>query len=149
MVFCDPSKDACAAVAYMRAVLVDGEVVCHLVMAKTRLMPLRTISIPRGELMGCQLAVRLAKTICEQLGLSMFHATYLSDSTTAIWRIHGEPRNFQPFVANRVAEVISENDPGQWHDVRTDLNIVDIATRGVAANGLQPESRWINGPDFL
>jgi hypothetical protein len=149
VVFCDASEDACAAVAYMRAVLVDGEVICHLVMAKTRLMPLKMISIPRGELMGCQLAVRLAKTICEQLGLSMLHVTYLSDSTTAIWWIHGEPRNFQPFVANRVAEVISESDPGQWHHVRTDLNVADIATRGVAANDLKPESRWINGPDFL
>ena len=48
VVFCDASEDACAAVAYMRAVLVDGEVICHLVMAKTRLMPLKMISIPRG-----------------------------------------------------------------------------------------------------
>ncbi|CAB4024185.1 Hypothetical predicted protein [Paramuricea clavata] len=149
VVFCDASEDACAAVAYMRAVLVDCEVIYHLVMAKTRLMPLKTISIPRGELMGCQLAVRLAKTICEQLGLSMLHVRYLSDSTTAIWWIHGELRNFQPFVANRVAEVISESDPGQWHHVRTDLNVADIATRRVAANDLKPESRWIDGPDFL
>ncbi len=148
VVFCDASEDACTAVAYMRAVLVNGEVICHLVMAKTRLMPLKMISIPRGELMGCQLAVRLAKTICEQLGLSMLHVTYLSDSTTAIWWIHGEPQNFQPFVANGVAEVISESDPGQWHHIRTDLNVADIATRGVAANDLKPESRWINGPDF-
>jgi hypothetical protein len=79
----------------------------------------------------------------------MLHVTYLSDSTTAIWWIHGEPRNFQPFVANRVAEVISESDAGQWHHVRTDLNVADIAMRGVAANDLKPESRWINGPDFL
>ena len=41
VVFCDASEDACAAVAYMRAVLVDGEVICHLDMAKTRLMPLK------------------------------------------------------------------------------------------------------------
>ncbi|CAB4013343.1 Hypothetical predicted protein [Paramuricea clavata] len=52
VVFCDASEDACAAVAYMRAVLVDGEVICHLVMAKTRLVPLKTISIPRGGLMS-------------------------------------------------------------------------------------------------
>jgi hypothetical protein len=149
VVFCDASEVACAAVAYMHAVLVDGDVICHLVMAKTHLMPLKTISIPRGELIGCQLAVRLAKTICEQLGLSMLPVTYLSDSTMAIWWIRREPRNFQPLVANRVAKVISESDPGQWHHVRMDLNVADIATRGVAANDLKPESRWMNGPDFL
>ena len=37
VVFCDASEDAY--VAYMRAVLMDGEVICHLIMAKTRPMP--------------------------------------------------------------------------------------------------------------
>ena len=50
------------------------------------------------------------------------------------------PRNFRPFVANRVAEVTSESDPGQWHHIRTNLNIADIVTRGAAAQDLQPES---------
>ena len=149
VVFCDASEDAYAAVAFMRAALMDGEVICHLIMAKTRLMSLKTISIPRGELMGCQLAVSVAKTICKELNVSMRQVIYLSDSTTAIWWIHGEPRNFRPFVANRVAEVTSESDPGQWHHIRTNLNIADIATRGAAAQDLQPESDWINGPDFL
>ena len=149
VVFCDASEDAYAAFAHMRAVLMDGEVICHLIMAKTRLMPLKTFSIPRDELMGCQLAIRVAKTICKELDFSIRQVIYLSDSTTAIWWIHGEPRNFRPFVANRVAEVTSESDPGQWHHIRTNLNIADIATRGAAAQDLQPESDWINGPDFL
>ena len=66
VVFCHASEDAYAAIAYMRAVLMDGENLCHLVMANTRLMTLKTISIRRRELMGCQLVVHLAKTICEQ-----------------------------------------------------------------------------------
>ena len=60
---CDASEDACAAVAYMRAVSTDGGIVCHLVMAKTRLMLLKTLSVPQGQLMGCQQATRLAKTV--------------------------------------------------------------------------------------
>ena len=61
VLFCDASEVACAAAAYMCAASTDGETVCHLLMAKTRPMPLKTISIPRGELVGCQLAVRLAR----------------------------------------------------------------------------------------
>ena len=99
VVFCDASKDAYAAVAYMHAVLMDG------------------------ELMDCQLAVHVANTICKELDLSMRQVLYLSDSTTAIWWIHGQPQNFRPFVANRVAEVTSESDPGQWHHVRTEAEI--------------------------
>ena len=43
IVFCDASEDTCAAAAYLRAT--DGETVCHLLMAKTRFMPSKTISI--------------------------------------------------------------------------------------------------------
>ena len=149
IVFCDASEDACAAVAYARAVSRDAVAVCHLVMAKTRLMPLKTLSIPRGELMACQLATRLAKTACDQLGLNKSAVTYLSDSTTALWWIRGEARNFRSFVANRVAEITSESDPSQWHHVRTELNVADIAIRGFPSSDINPQSRWIRGPDFI
>lgn len=43
IVFSDASEDTCAAAAYLRAT--DGETVCHLLMAKTRFMPSKTISI--------------------------------------------------------------------------------------------------------
>ncbi|XP_032228574.2 uncharacterized protein LOC116612041 [Nematostella vectensis] len=149
VVFCDASEEACAAAAYVRATSTVGEVTCYLVIAKTRLMPLKPISIPRGELMACQLAVRLAKTACVQLSLSMREVIYLSDSTTALWWIRGEPRNFKPFVANRVAEILTESDPIQWHHVRTEMNIADVATRGASAGDIQAHTTWIEGPEFL
>lgn len=39
-------------------------------------------SIPRGELIGGQLTVRVAKTICKHLDLSMQDVTYLTDAAT-------------------------------------------------------------------
>ena len=149
IVFCDASEEACAAVAYTRTTSTDGDVVCNLVIAKTRLMPLKPISIPRGELMASQLAVRLATTTCRELELSMRNVMYLSDSTTALWWIRGEPRNFRPFVANRVAEVLTGSDPSQWHHIRTELNIADVATRGTPASCVRAESAWIQGPEFM
>ena len=124
----------------MRAVSTVGEIVSHATEDPFR--------ATRGAI-GCQLATRLAKTVCEQLELSMNAVTYLSDSTTALWWIRGEPRNFRPFVANRVSDVISESDPAQWHHVRTELDVADIATRGVPASSLQADSWWIRGPEFL
>ena len=112
-------------------------------------MPLKPISIPRGELMACQLAVRLATTICRELELSMRNVMYLSGSTTALWWIRGEPRNFRPFVANRMAEVLTGSDPSQWHHIRTEFNIADVATRGTPASCVRAESAWIQGPEFM
>ena len=143
------SEEACAAAAYTRTISTDGDVVCHLVIAKTCLMPLKPISIPRGEFMACQLAVRLATTTCRELELSMQNVMYLSDSTIALWLIRGEPRNFCPFVANRVAEVLTGSDSSQWHHIRTELNIVDVATRGTPAGCVRAESAWIQGPEFM
>jgi hypothetical protein len=114
----------------MRAVLVDGEVICHLVMAKTRLMQLKTISIPRAAGLSASCASR-------KNHLRTVRSEYASCYILIRFN-HGDmvdPRRaakFPTIVANRVAEVISENDPGQWHYVRTDLNVADIATRGVA-----------------
>ena len=87
--------------------------------------------------------------MCEQLDLRMHAVTYLTDSTIALWWIRGELRSFCPFVANRVAEVISESDPAQWHHIQTKLNVADIATREVPAGKLHAESWWIQGPEFL
>ena len=67
-------------------------------------MSLKMISILGGELMGCDLAVCLAKTVCEQLDLGMCGAKYFVRLYHRCWWIYGEPRNFHPFVANRVAE---------------------------------------------
>ena len=43
----------------------------------------------------------------------MHDVKYFPDSTTALCRIRGEPRNFRPFVPNRVAEVLTEIKPTQ------------------------------------
>ena len=99
IVFRDVSEVAYAAAAFIRAKSTDGDYVCHLIMSKTRLMPLKAVSIPRGELMACQLAVRLAKSVCEQLGLDKCRVKYLSDSTTALWWIKSEPRKFRPLYS--------------------------------------------------
>lgn len=90
---CDASEVVFAAAAIIRALL-------------NRLMPLKTVSIPRGELMAYQLAVRLAKIICEQLDLEKCE----SDISLIPQRHCGESRKFCPYVTSRVAEILSESD---------------------------------------
>ena len=70
VIFCDASEDACAAAVYMRATSTKSETVCHLLRANMRLMLLKTIYIPRRELIGCQLAVRLKIWACMTSSIS-------------------------------------------------------------------------------
>ncbi|XP_070066933.1 uncharacterized protein [Drosophila virilis] len=64
--FVDASMNAYAAVVFLRAEL-DGQVHCSLVASKTRVAPLKPVSIPRMELMAAVLGLRLAKCIQKEM----------------------------------------------------------------------------------
>ena len=66
--FSDASMKACGAVVYLRAVLPD-DVLCNIVAAKTKVAPIsmKTLAVPRLELMGCLLLSKLFKSILQSL----------------------------------------------------------------------------------
>ncbi|XP_068697068.1 uncharacterized protein [Montipora foliosa] len=66
-VFCDSSKDAYGACAYLRREFEDTTVECRLVGGKGRVASLKIQSICRLELMGALLAARLAETLATEL----------------------------------------------------------------------------------
>ena len=63
-VFVDASEQAFAACAYFRIMGREG-LRCCLVASKTKVAPLKPLSIPRLELMAAVIGVRLRKTIVE------------------------------------------------------------------------------------
>jgi hypothetical protein len=67
LIFGDGSTLASCALAYLRWQMADGTVQCRLLAGKTRVAPKCKISIPRMELMGALLAVRLSRKIQDAL----------------------------------------------------------------------------------
>lgn len=65
-VFVDAGISAYAAVAFLRSNVI-GEVQCSLVASKTRVTPLKPLSVPRLELMAAILGLRLAKFIQQEI----------------------------------------------------------------------------------
>ncbi|KAM7302220.1 uncharacterized protein ISCGN_017737 [Ixodes scapularis] len=63
-VFTDASPQAYGACAYLRAVDRKENVSVTLVFAKSRVAPLKTLTLPRLELMGALLGARMAKYLC-------------------------------------------------------------------------------------
>ena len=56
-VFSDASQEAYGAVAYLRSVSSEGQIHCAFVIGKSRLAPMRVVTIPRLELMAAVLYI--------------------------------------------------------------------------------------------
>ena len=105
--------------------------------------------IPRLELQATVMAVRMSQTIQKELDVMPSQITYWTDSTIVLSYIKSQGTRFHTFVANRVAEIKEASDPETWRHVPQCLNVADDCSRGLSAQDLLRDSRWINGPDFL
>ena len=117
--------------------------------SKTRLAPLKTVSIPKLELMGALIGARLAHQVCSALEIPSSNVTYWVDSLKDSYWIRGQSREYKPFVVHRVGKIHEKSNPNQWHYVPTDMNPADLGTRGMTAQELTDSTKWCNGPDFL
>lgn len=97
-VFCDASKAAYATCIFLRSAN-KNSVSCQLIQARSRVSPLRSISIPRLELIACTIGARLARTVKEDLKLPYLPVFYWSDSTNALYWIK-KSENWAVFVFN-------------------------------------------------
>ena len=82
--FVDASESAYGAVIYARCQYQDGLVSTNIVAAKTRVSPNIATSIPRLELMGAIVGVRLTTRISEVLGEKMTKSTIWCDSVNVL-----------------------------------------------------------------
>lgn len=145
-VFVDASQEAFAAVAYVRGRAVDGQVVCRLVMAKTRVAPVKALTMPRMELQAAVLGTRLALTVRENTQMDIRRRVMWTDSTDVKCWIQSSHRRYHPYVAARINEILDSTKEEEWRWVPTLLNVADDATR--FASPIEYE-RWFNGPAFL
>jgi len=127
--FCDASQDAYAAVVYLRAVDQDGDVSVQMVMAKSRLAPLKRPTIPRMELLACVIGARLSNFVTDAVNSFQIPSFLWSDSTTALSWIKGNDE-WGTFVRNRVKEICSLTKPEDWRHVPGASNPADLPSIG-------------------
>ncbi|KAL7289498.1 hypothetical protein TKK_0016684 [Trichogramma kaykai] len=154
--FADASKFAYAAVLYVR-VLYHGQARVTLLASKTKVAPLKTLSIPRLELCAAAALRSSSAHLLAKLA-SSFIATedfvtvslYLwSDSKTTLHWLHGIPARWPIFVANRCADVAHLTPRATWQYINTKQNPADLASRGSTAGALLDKKLWWHGPEAL
>lgn len=147
--FTDASNEAYAAAVYMR--FFDPEsnsVKVILIAAKSRVAPLKYMSIPRLELMGAVVGARLAETIKINLKIQIRKFVFWTDSTCVLAWIHSDHRKYRPYVAARIGEILETTSSNDWRYVPSNCNVADEATRLKIVTPVS-QCRWYNGPSFL
>lgn len=144
--FCDASIKAYAAVVYCRTEEA-GHVEVHILTSKTRVAPIKKVSLPNLELCGATLLATSLKKVQESMEIDAQVFAW-TDSTIVLDWIKSNTHK-QVFVANRVSTILSTLKPEQWRHVRSKENPADMASRGICPTQLKDNSLWWNGPKWL
>ncbi|XP_054260019.1 uncharacterized protein LOC128984704 [Macrosteles quadrilineatus] len=102
-VFCDASKAAFGCCIFLRSE-VDGIIDINLILAKSRVAPIKPITLPRLELMGAITGVRLSCLALQCLNNPKVPVYYWLDSTVVLAWIAKQGK-WSVFVENRVKEI--------------------------------------------
>ena len=147
--FSDASETGYGAVSYLRLVDADGRIHCGILLAKSRVAPLKTVTIPRLELTSATVAVKLSKTIQQELEIQTQDVFFWTDSMIVLQYILNTDKIFKTFVANRVATIHEASHPSQWRHVDSASNPADCVSRGFKGSELEKLKQWQDGPEFL
>ncbi|XP_050500156.1 uncharacterized protein LOC126880374 [Diabrotica virgifera virgifera] len=145
-VFVDASKYAYAACVFIRLEF-QNSISIKLLLAKSRLSPVKTITLPRLELMAAVIGVRLLETVKEVTDFTELKTYYWSDSMVVLTWIKTKGL-WNTFVGNRVKEIKKYSAVDQWRHVPGDMNIADVLSRGCSGKQLL-EKQWWKGPQWF
>lgn len=131
----------------------DDKVHCALVIGKSRVVPLRPITIRRLELTAAVLPVKMSHFLQHELLCNLNYKAdaeiYWTDSKVVLGYIKNDSRRFHVFVANLIGTIRSHTSTAQWHYVKSEDNFADEVSRGSTAKSMLENPRWLNGLEFL
>jgi len=112
-------------------------------MAKKRVAPIKSLTLPRLELMTAVMGARLMQHI--EYSLSIQNVYLWSDSQIVIYWIQSD-KQLNRFKANWVKEIKNQTGDIRWRYCQTDSNPADLQTRGLTGEQYLANDLWHHGP---
>lgn len=149
--FSDASEKAYGACVYVRCCHINMSTSVHLLCAKSKVAPTKTLSIARLELLAAKLlsdlVLRLKGEVLNELKIDAEY--YWTDSMITLCWITSEPHNWNTFVAHRVSKIQQNTQIESWRHVPGEINPADLISRGMLPTDIASSTFWFFGPDFL
>ena len=128
----------------------DVYIHCSLVMAKSRVTPMKFVSIPRLELTAAALSIKVSLILKKGLTRSTpIREFYWTDSMVVLGYISNEAKRFKVFVANRIQLIRENPNVNQWRYIETKKNSPDYTSCSLASHYSKKMKSWISGCKFL
>ena len=146
--FSDASTQAIAANIYLRIVS-DGVSYVNLLVSKTKVAPVKVLTVPRLELCAAHLLSKLVSNFLNEMHFPECSVHLWSDSRVALSWIKSSPHLWLQFVSHRISDIQTLCPQAIWHFIEGTSNPADLATRGLSVNELKSSQLWWQGPAFL
>ncbi|XP_071652529.1 uncharacterized protein [Temnothorax longispinosus] len=146
--FSDTSQLAITAVVLITVHGSNGATI-SLVCSKTKVAPLKRLTIPRLELTAALLLSRLMQYVQATLKLNVTATHLWTDSVVTLTWIKSHASRWKDFVRNRVSQIQELTANAHWKYVPGTSNPADCASRGLSTAQLQSHSLWWTGPPWI
>ena len=143
-VFADASTKAYGAVVYIQ----QGNHISF-VIAKSRVAPIKQLTLPKLELMAALVATRLAKFVITSFNghFDDMLVNLWSDSQIVLHWLYNQ-KKLKQFISHRVQEITQTFPATVWNYCPTGDNPADLLTRGINYE-VFTHSFWMQGPSWL
>ncbi|XP_058826837.1 uncharacterized protein LOC131686859 [Topomyia yanbarensis] len=141
-VFCDASEVGYGACIYARSTGKDGHNKATLITSKSRVAPLKRLTLPRLELCAALLGAKLYARVSAALRMEGIPCWFWSDSTVTLHWIRAPPNTWQTFVGNRTSEIQRLTHGHSWNHVKGVDNPADYVSRGMLPKVFVSNAVW-------
>nr|CAH7758019.1 unnamed protein product [Callosobruchus chinensis] len=147
--FSDSSEQAYGACVFIKSLNAKGDCSVNLLCAKSKVAPLKTITMPRLELCAALTLARMVSKISESVEINFDKIYCWSDSSIVLAWLKTSPSLLKPFVDSRVEEIQKLTESFIWKHVPTKDNPADLLSRGVRPEAILDCTLWWFGPTWL
>ncbi|XP_043469600.1 uncharacterized protein LOC122503207 [Leptopilina heterotoma] len=131
-----------SAVIFIKSTNSELKPTINLVCAKTKVAPLKKITIPRLELTAAQLLTRLMVYTQRTLDLSHASVYMWTDSQVTLNWIQSYPSRWKDYVRHRVSFIQEQLPYAHWRFIKGKENPADCASRGLSITQLKTHNHW-------